>query len=250
MFAVNEHTGEITTTTALLDRDANTQYTLLVVPTDGSPRRHVRIEITMGNNSAPKFALANVEVVGHAWARVDPRCTLQIEIAENARMGAEFTLPIADDGDAPPNNVQGYRIVSGNVNGVLRLRERYHDTLKYVDLVVGGRLDREYRDHYELRVEAFDGGEPPRFVELPAWHGRVKVAIADRPHLTCTSTSKMSTTMRRSCKKRATQRKWPRTRLQTPRFSRWRRMIETRATTRSSATASLRFASVRSEDHR
>uniref|UniRef100_A0A914RSQ2 Uncharacterized protein n=1 Tax=Parascaris equorum TaxID=6256 RepID=A0A914RSQ2_PAREQ len=32
----------------------------------------------------------------------------------------------------------------------------------YVDLVVNGQLDREYRDHYDLLIEALDGGNPPR----------------------------------------------------------------------------------------
>lgn len=32
----------------------------------------------------------------------------------------------------------------------------------YVDLIVNGQLDREYRDRYELLIEAVDGGSPAK----------------------------------------------------------------------------------------
>ncbi|KAK6024057.1 hypothetical protein OSTOST_10140, partial [Ostertagia ostertagi] len=45
----------------------------------------------------------------------------------------------------------------------------------YADLVVNGQLDREYRDKYELIVEAIDGGKPANH-----W-GRESEIISVRP---------------------------------------------------------------------
>lgn len=69
---------------------------------------------------------------------------------------------MAVDEDSPPLSVQKYRITEGNVNNVFRLASRRLNNVLYVDLVVNGQLDREYRDHYDLLVEAVDGGEPAR----------------------------------------------------------------------------------------
>ena len=69
---------------------------------------------------------------------------------------------MATDEDSPPFSIQKYRIVEGNVNNVFRLASRRLNNVLYVDLVVNGQLDREYRDHYDLLVEAIDGDDPPK----------------------------------------------------------------------------------------
>lgn len=45
-----------------------------------------------------------------------------------------------------------------------RLSVKKINSVSYVDLIVNGELDREYRDHYDLVIEALDGGSPPKYV--------------------------------------------------------------------------------------
>lgn len=82
-------------------------------------------------------------------------------MSEYARINTELALPLARDADSAAFGVQKYRIAAGNPNNAFRLS--YHPA-RYLDLVVNGRLDREYRARYDLRVEALDGGHPPKFV--------------------------------------------------------------------------------------
>ena len=69
--------------------------------------------------------------------------------------------------------VQSYRIVSGNVRNAFRLvSHREKDDILYLDLQVNGILDRENISHYQLVIEALDGGQSP----LKA-HLTVKISI-------------------------------------------------------------------------
>lgn len=45
---------------------------------------------------------------------------------------------------------------------VFKISVRPVNDVLYADLVVNGQLDREYRDKYELVVEAIDGGTPAK----------------------------------------------------------------------------------------
>jgi hypothetical protein len=85
----------------------------------------------------------------------------KVEISEYARINTEMNLPKAKDADEGKYGIQKYRIASGNVNNAFRLS--YNGEL-FLDLVVNGQLDREYRAKYELMVEAIDGGKPPKLV--------------------------------------------------------------------------------------
>ena len=105
--------------------------------------------------------------VGRLFELVDNKRRLQLRIAENTRVGTEFALPTSiDAGDAPLADVRGYRLAAGNVNNAFRLETRRLNARLTVDLVVSRPLDREYRNRYELRVEAFNGAEPPRFASV------------------------------------------------------------------------------------
>lgn len=88
-----------------------------------------------------------------------------MEISEYARINTEMSLPKAKDPDEGKFGIQRYRIASGNVNNAFRLS---FDGDAFLDLVVNGQLDREYRAKYELVVEAVDGGRPPKWVEIKA----------------------------------------------------------------------------------
>ncbi|VDM58276.1 unnamed protein product [Angiostrongylus costaricensis] len=90
----------------------------------------------------------------------------QLNISEFARIGTAYPLPQADDRDGKNFTIKRYRIVQGNVNNVFKISTRTVHGALYADLVVNGQLDREYRDKYELIVEAIDGGKPPKVGRL------------------------------------------------------------------------------------
>ncbi|PIO59475.1 cadherin domain protein, partial [Teladorsagia circumcincta] len=91
---------------------------------------------------------------------------IKLEISEFARIGAAYPLPRAEDADGANYTVQKYRIAQGNVNNVFKISVRPVNGELYADLVVNGQLDREYRDKYELIVEAIDGGKPAKVGRL------------------------------------------------------------------------------------
>lgn len=63
--------------------------------------------------------------------------------------------------------------MSGNVRNAFRLvSHREKDDILYLDLQVNGILDRENISHYQLVIEALDGGQSP----LKA-HLTVKISI-------------------------------------------------------------------------
>ncbi|VDK28541.1 unnamed protein product, partial [Gongylonema pulchrum] len=88
--------------------------------------------------------------------------SLQVAISEFAALNSEISLPPATDNDSPALSVVKYHIVSGNVNNAFKLSSKRINSMLYVDLIVNGQLDREYRDRYELLIEAVDGGNPAR----------------------------------------------------------------------------------------
>ena len=73
---------------------------------------------------------------------------------------------------------QSYRIVSGNVGNAFRLvSHREKDDILYLDLQVNGVLDRESIAHYQLVIEALDGGQPPLKAQMT-----VKITIVSVTH--------------------------------------------------------------------
>ncbi|KAH7731367.1 Protein CDH-1 [Aphelenchoides avenae] len=151
LISVNERTGEVLVTEPL-DHEQEAELVFLAIPTNGDITIKVVVQISDVNDHTPKFPVDSV----------------QLEISEFAQIGTELPLPLATDEDSPPFSIQKYRIVEGNVNNVFRLASRRLNNVLYVDLVVNGQLDREYRDHYDLLVEAIDGDEPPKVGKLSA----------------------------------------------------------------------------------
>lgn len=142
---MDERTGEVRVEGGL-DHEAEPSLTVLAIPTDGSPSRRVTVRVLDENDNSPAFPVPRV----------------QLDVSEYAQPGAVLALPAAEDPDSPPFDVQKYAVTAGNVNNVFRLQSRSVQGRLSADLLVNGRLDREYRDHYNILVEATDGGEPPR----------------------------------------------------------------------------------------
>lgn len=155
--AVSETTGEIRTRSTL-DYETKSSYVFLAIPTDGSAGIRVTVSVIDENDNAPVFPVPSIDV----------------QLSEYARVNAEMPLPSATDADFDNFGVQEYRIASGNVNNAFRLATRKLNGILYVDLIVNAELDREYRDRYQLTVEAVDGGNPPKVGQL-----LVNVSIID-----------------------------------------------------------------------
>ncbi|MCI4394856.1 hypothetical protein PGIGA_G00173570 [Pangasianodon gigas] len=82
--------------------------------------------------------------------------------------GTTFHLDAAGDQDEGRFGVQGYRILESSTEGVFRLDGQS------MDLVLVKELDRETVDFYNLTIEAFDGGVPPK-----TGHLQVNVNVLD-----------------------------------------------------------------------
>ncbi|KAL6727924.1 hypothetical protein Aduo_009760 [Ancylostoma duodenale] len=154
---IDEKSGEITLA-AQLDYEKHKKFEILAVPLDGGEGIPATIEVEDVNDHSPTF----------------PEDKIKLEISEFARIGAAYPLPRADDPDGANFTVQKYRIAQGNVNNVFKISVRPVNGVLYADLVVNGQLDREYRDKYELVVEAIDGGTPAKIGRL-----RVNIFILD-----------------------------------------------------------------------
>ncbi|XP_063068928.1 protocadherin-8 [Engraulis encrasicolus] len=113
---------------------------------------HVEIEVKDINDNSPQFP-ANETV---------------LEILENAPLDSRFPLDIAVDKDVGNNYIQSYQVSHNSHFGIeVRTKE---DGVKFAELVLVKRLDREIEDSYTVEVTASDGGAPPR-------KGTVKVEI-------------------------------------------------------------------------
>ncbi|PAV84226.1 hypothetical protein WR25_25502 [Diploscapter pachys] len=155
---VDDRSGEISTV-ALLDYEKRNQFHIIAIPIKGGgENREILVEVEDENDNSPVF----------------PDDRIKLEISEFARVGSEYALPTAVDHDGPKFTVQKYRIAQGNVNNVFKITTRKLNDILTANLVVNGQLDREYRDKYELIIEAIDGGKPAKIGSL-----RVAIEILD-----------------------------------------------------------------------
>ncbi|CAB3401583.1 unnamed protein product [Caenorhabditis bovis] len=155
---VDERSGEITTI-AHLDYEKRAKFEIVAVKVDNDGETiDVSIEVEDENDNSPSFAHENIK----------------LNISEFAQLGSAFPLPVVTDGDGPNYDVHRFAILHGNVNNVFKVVSRRVNDQLQADLVVNGQLDREFRDKYELVVEAEDGGRPPRVGQC-----RVQIEILD-----------------------------------------------------------------------
>uniref|UniRef100_A0AC35UCY8 CA domain-containing protein n=1 Tax=Rhabditophanes sp. KR3021 TaxID=114890 RepID=A0AC35UCY8_9BILA len=148
---INDITGEISVLKEL-DYETKAKFVFLAIPTDGSISSRNIILVTDENDNSPTFPVDHIT----------------LEISEYAQLNTQLALPLASDPDSDKYSIQKYVLVGGNVNNVFRLSSRTLSDVIYVDLVVNGQLDREYRSRYELTIEAVDGGNPSKSGRLNA----------------------------------------------------------------------------------
>ncbi|GMR42912.1 hypothetical protein PMAYCL1PPCAC_13107, partial [Pristionchus mayeri] len=154
---VDERTGAVRVADEL-DYESRIRFDILAVPLNGGEGVQITVNVDDVNDNSPVFSPD----------------FLQLDISEVARKGSLFHLPSATDADSPPFDVQSYSILRGNVNNVFRLQTSKVERELVTKLQLNGLLDREYRESYELIIEAKDGGEPPRSAQLT-----VRVLVKD-----------------------------------------------------------------------
>ncbi|XP_072483142.1 protocadherin-19 isoform X1 [Notamacropus eugenii] len=104
----------------------------------------VKVEIKDLNDNTPSF----------------PDSQIELEISETASPGTRIPLDGAYDPDSGSFGVQTYEITPNDLFG-LEVKTR-GDGSRFAELVVEKNLDRETQAHYNYRITALDGGDPPR----------------------------------------------------------------------------------------
>lgn len=147
-FTLDPNTGEIKTN-AVLDRELNDRYDLVVLSSQPTYPIEVRINILDTNDNAPEF----------------PEPSIAVSFSESAVPGTRLLLDAATDRDIGVNSVtDDYRIVNGNYDEKFRLAVTMNPSrdVSYLYLETTGNLDRETRGVYFLNISAKDGGKPPK----------------------------------------------------------------------------------------
>ncbi|XP_038595774.1 LOW QUALITY PROTEIN: protocadherin-16 [Tachyglossus aculeatus] len=154
-FSLDPDTGVLTTTRPL-DREEQEEFSLTAYARDeGNPpllsHVAVRVTVTDENDHSPAFGMDR----------------LTLDVPEGQSPLTLTTLRAADP-DAGPNGRLRYSILEGDPSGDFVLDAGSGE------LGTARELDREATASYELRVEARDGGLPPRRAEL-----QVAVSVLD-----------------------------------------------------------------------
>ncbi|XP_029464800.1 cadherin-23 isoform X2 [Rhinatrema bivittatum] len=150
LFKIDGITG-IITVKGLVDREKGNSYVLTVVADDGSPKQDsaVKVLITVldENDNSPQFDITSDSLVS---------------VAEDSSVGRRVALVLARDPDAGNNGLVTFSLVSGNIADAFEIRTT---NVTYGEVFVAKLLDRELRDQYTLKIQASDGGSPPRRTE-------------------------------------------------------------------------------------
>ncbi|NXD68781.1 CAD23 protein, partial [Eolophus roseicapillus] len=146
LFKINGITGVITVK-GQVDREKGDFYTLTVVADDGGPKIDstvVTITVLDENDNSPQFDITSDS---------------SVSVAEDSTVGKRVALVLARDPDAGSNGQVTFSLASGNIGRAFEIRTTNNT---YGEVFVARPLDRELLDHYTLRIQASDGGVPPR----------------------------------------------------------------------------------------
>ncbi|XP_030344443.1 cadherin-23 isoform X2 [Strigops habroptila] len=147
LFKINGITGVITVK-GQVDREKGDFYTLTVVADDGGPKIDSTVKVTITvldeNDNSPQFDITSDS---------------SVSVAEDSAVGKRVALVLARDPDAGSNGQVTFSLASGNIGRAFEIRTTNNT---YGEVFVARPLDRELLDHYTLRIQASDGGVPPR----------------------------------------------------------------------------------------
>ncbi|XP_060720172.1 protocadherin-23 isoform X1 [Tachysurus vachellii] len=135
---IDSETGVISTS-AVLDRERRDRYEFSITSLSGQVVK-VHVVVKDVNDHAPVF----------------PEGIVMLNVSEWTQTGTTFHLDAAGDQDEGRFGVQGYRLLESIPEKVFKLN------VQSMDLVLVKELDREIVDFYNLTIEAFDGGVPPK----------------------------------------------------------------------------------------
>lgn len=153
LFTIDESQG-IIRTAGVLDRDtlcaASATSCDFALDVTVKPLRYVQIvkvvvHLVDVNDNAPTF----------------PSSRVTVGVAETARLGALFPLPVAEDADSGRFGVQEYQLLSDSDVFELKVSDQV-DRSKDVRLRLAKGIDRESVGHYDVTLLALDGGSPPK----------------------------------------------------------------------------------------
>ncbi|XP_038648436.1 protocadherin-18a [Scyliorhinus canicula] len=119
-------------------------FDVITLPTEQLQLIQVEVEVLDINDNPPRF----------------PRARIPLEISESAAVGARFPLDGALDPDLGENALHGYSL-SAEPHFALEVGSRA-DGARYAELRLARELDREHQARYELRLTAWDRGQPAR----------------------------------------------------------------------------------------
>uniref|UniRef100_A0A8C3PLZ9 Cadherin-23 n=1 Tax=Calidris pygmaea TaxID=425635 RepID=A0A8C3PLZ9_9CHAR len=146
LFKINGITGVITVK-GQVDREKGDFYTLTVVADDGGPKIDstvVTITVLDENDNSPQFDITSDS---------------SVSVAEDSAVGKRVAVVLARDPDAGSNGQVTFSLTSGNIGRAFEIRTTNNT---YGEVFIARPLDRELLDHYTLRIQASDGGVPPR----------------------------------------------------------------------------------------
>ena len=154
LFQIDAESGHISTR-VVIDRETlsscvfldvcDLELSISVKPLQYFQIIKVKIRVLDINDHAPSF----------------PERLVTWSIPENKRIGSRFPVVSAEDQDHGVFGVQIYNMTSSS--NKFRLDSVAHaDDSFEVSVILVGSLDREDRDYYPLRIQAWDGGQPPK----------------------------------------------------------------------------------------
>ena len=105
----------------------------------------VNVEILDRNDNEPRF----------------PETRLAYQVLESAMPGSSFVIPTAIDPDSGDFGIQRYELLSNTDKFELDAKPKVDGSTE-VRLVTRQKLDREIQDFYQMKIFAYDGGNPPK----------------------------------------------------------------------------------------
>ena len=152
LFDLDERTGDISAAVNL-DRDVicpkltlcKISLDVAVQPVEYFEAIKIFITILDLNDNAPAF----------------PQEAMASSLSESTVPGILFPIPTATDNDSPEFGVKRYEFVSDTNKFELQMRNTSDGTVDLL-LALKGQLDHEEDNAYEMKVIAWDGGNPPR----------------------------------------------------------------------------------------
>ncbi|XP_069651909.1 cadherin-23 isoform X2 [Haliaeetus albicilla] len=108
------------------------------------PCPQVTITVLDENDNSPQFDITSDS---------------SVSVAEDSTVGKQVAVVLARDPDAGSNGQVTFSLTSGNIGRAFEIRTTNNT---YGEVFVARPLDRELLDRYTLRIQASDGGVPPR----------------------------------------------------------------------------------------